>query len=252
VTEPVTDEISSHFSERDGVRLHYLDNGGHDAGAPLVFVPGMGDHADEYAGLLVDLLPRRALALDLRGRGRSGVPDAGWALRDHVADVDAIVHDAGVDGPVHVASYSRGTAYALGWAVTHPDQVRSVTIGDYGARQVRVPVEHRESFSARRWRGRTMGERMDMRAIQGVFTAGEAVEMWDALGALGVPVLVMHGTAPGALATDELLEQYRRHVPAVALVPFPGSGHDLWRPDPHRFAATLTDFLAQVDAGLTA
>ncbi len=243
----MSDTIRSVYVDHDGVRLHYLDSGGPADVPPLVFVPGMGDDADEFDHLLSDLLPRRVLAVDLRGRGRSGVPDDGWGLAEHVADLDAVIRHAGLDR-THVASYSRGTSYAVGWAIGHPERVLSVAIGDYGARQVKVPEEHWASWGKRRWRGRAGEERMDARAILGVFTEGEAIDLFDDLGALDVPVLVMHGTERDAMGTPELLARYRDHIPKVETVAFEGSGHDLWRPDPHRFAATLADFVGRVDA----
>jgi pimeloyl-ACP methyl ester carboxylesterase len=229
------------------VRVHYVDSGGPSPAPPVVFVPGMGDEADEYHDLLDDLLPRRTIAADLRGRGRSDVPDAGYELAHHVADLDAVIADAGFD-LFHLASYSRGTAYALGWAVTHPGRVLSISIGDYTARQVRVPEEFRPGFHTRKWRGRPMNERMEPRTIDAVFEAGEAVEFWDRVATLGCPVLVLRGTERGAVVTDDVEAEYRSSIPGVEIVPFPGSGHDLWKPDPHRFGRTLRAFFTRVDA----
>jgi pimeloyl-ACP methyl ester carboxylesterase len=249
----------SRFVEHGGVRLHYVDSFDDETVdrelAPVVFVPGMGDEADEYHGLLDDLLPRRVLSVDVRGRGRSAAPGQGWSPAHHVADLDAVIADAGVtdgaDGRVHMASYSRGTGYSLGWAITHPERVRSVTIGDYFAGHVRVPEQYRPGFHTRKWRGRPMNERMTPEAIDGVFAESEDVEMFDELGALGVPVLLVRGTAPGAIVTDELAARYRATVPGIEIVDFEGSGHDLWRPDPHRFSRTLQEFFDRIDAPTT-
>lgn len=244
----------SRFVEHDGIRLHYVDSLDEAAAdlTPVVFVPGMGDEAEEYHELLDELLPRRVISVDVRGRGRSGAPGEGWSPAHHVADLDAVIADAGVleadGGRVHMASYSRGTGYSLGWAITHPDRVRSVTIGDYFAGHVRVPEQYRPGFHTRKWRGRPMNERMTPLAIDGVFAESEDVEMFAELGALGVPVLLVRGTAPGAIVTDELAGRYRATVPGVEIVDFDGSGHDLWRPDPHRFGRTLREFFDRVDA----
>jgi len=244
----------SRFVEHDGLRLHYVDSFDHPVDAPLggplapvVFVPGMGDEAEEYHDLLDELLPRRVIAVDVRGRGASDLPEAGWSPAHHVADLDAVIADAGAQR-VHMASYSRGTGYSLGWAITHPDRVLSVTIGDYFAGHVRVPEQYRPGFHTRKWRGRPMNERMTPQAIDGVFAESEDVEMFEELGALGVPVLLVRGTAPGAIVTDELADRYRASVPGIEIVDFDGSGHDLWRPDPHRFGRTLREFFARVDA----
>jgi pimeloyl-ACP methyl ester carboxylesterase len=240
----------SRFVEHDGLRLHYVDSfddAVDSSVAPVVFVPGMGDEAEEYHDLVEELLPRRVVAVDVRGRGASDAPESGWSPAHHVADLDAVIADAGVRR-VHMASYSRGTGYSLGWAITHPDRVLSVTIGDYFAGHVQVPEQYRPGFHTRKWRGRPMNERMTPEAIDGVFAESEDVEMFVELGALGVPVLLVRGTAPGAIVTDELAARYRAAVPGIEIVDFDGSGHDLWRPDPHRFGRTLREFFDRVDA----
>jgi pimeloyl-ACP methyl ester carboxylesterase len=240
----------SRYVDNDGVRVHYVDSDGDAQAPPVLFVPGMGDEAHEYHDLLDDLLPRRAVAADLRGRGDSDVPESGYSLDHHVSDVDAVVHAAGLDR-FHLASYSRGTAYALGWAVANPERVLSVSIGDYPARQIRIPPELVEKFSARKWRGRPMEERMPRATIDAVFAAGDSIDFWDGLAGIGVPVLLLRGTVKGAIVTDELEATYRQRIPGVEVVPFAGSGHDLWRPDPHRFGRTLREFFARVDRGDT-
>ncbi len=255
----------SRFVEHDGVRLHYVDSfdgagdrAFDDSRPPVVFVPGMGDEAEEYHDLLDDLLPRRVVAVDVRGRGASGAPGpadgGGWSPAHHVADLDAVIADSGVldgdgrgTGRVHMASYSRGTGYSLGWAITHPERVLSVTIGDYFAGHVRVPEQYRPGFHTRKWRGRPMNERMTPDAIDGVFAESEDVDMFAELGALGVPVLLLRGTEPGAIVTDELAARYRAAVPGIEIVDLVGSGHDLWRPDPHAFGRTLREFFDRVD-----
>ena len=104
------------------VRIYYLDSGG--AGPPIVFVPGFTDVADDYLPILGDF-GRRFVVMDLRGRGRSDTPTAGYALADHAADIAAVIGEV-TDGPVHLMSFSRGTCYALAWGCAHPDRVLSV------------------------------------------------------------------------------------------------------------------------------
>jgi non-heme chloroperoxidase len=237
----------SRFAENGGVSVHYLDSVGEDRiGPPVVFVPGMGDEASEYRELLDALLPRRALAVDLRGRGLSDVPEGGYALSDHVGDLDAAIGDAEVDS-VHLVSYSRGTSYALGWAIAHPDRVVSIVIGDYPALQIVVPEEHREAFCARRWRGRAMSERMSRSAIAATFAEAVATEFWEGLAALRCPVLLIRGGARGAIVDDAVEARYRATVPDLEVVCFEESGHDLWSPDPNRFGRTVGAFVDSVD-----
>ena len=85
-----------------------------------MFVPGMTDVAADYIEVL-PLFGRRAVIVDLRGHGQSGAPESGYDLADLTADVGAVV-DAVTDGPVHVVMFSRGTTYALAWAIETPAQ----------------------------------------------------------------------------------------------------------------------------------
>jgi pimeloyl-ACP methyl ester carboxylesterase len=252
------DDPWSRWADHDGLRLHYLDSGADrpdgsgaaepDPGVvPAVFVPGFGEEAAEHRPLLEALLPRRVIAVDLRGRGRSDVPDAGYTLDAHVADLDAIVRAAGLDR-VHVLSYSRGTTYALGWAVSHADQVAAVVVGDYAAHQMVPPEWFGTAAIRRKWRGRPIVERMSAPAIQALLADAADVPLWDDLARLRVPALLIRGVAEGAIATDAVEARYRAALPQLEVVRFEESGHDLWDPDPGRYAATVRDFLARADA----
>src|SRR5690606_31314081 len=126
VTDP---PARAHFATNGDTRLHYLDSGGNDRGAPIVFVPGFTCVADDYAEVL-PVFGRRVVVVELRGHGRSDAPESGYDSTVLASDVGTVV-DAVTDGPVHLVTFSRGTPYALMWALEHRDRVRSVSIGDY-------------------------------------------------------------------------------------------------------------------------
>ncbi|HEY6650190.1 MAG TPA: alpha/beta hydrolase, partial [Mycobacterium sp.] len=54
--------VQSRFTTNGSTRIHYLDSGGPDRGAPIIFVPGMTDIADDYTEIL-PLLGRRAVVV---------------------------------------------------------------------------------------------------------------------------------------------------------------------------------------------
>jgi pimeloyl-ACP methyl ester carboxylesterase len=226
------------------VRVHYLDVAG--SGPAVVFVPGFGESADEYAWLAGSLGPRHTVVVDLRGRGRSDVPDKGYDLEDHLGDLDAVLSDAGVER-AHVVCYSRGTAYGLGWALEHPARVVSVVVGDYLAHHPRIPADYVDRFLASTWRGRPVTDRLSPVAAHGILREATTVSYWERLGSIPAPVLVMHGMRPGALLTDDGLARWRAHRPDVRTVAFEESGHDLFSPDRERFVSTLSGFIAEVE-----
>ena len=224
--------------------MHFLDAAGSEP--PVVFLPGFGESADEYEWLAGALAPRRALIVDLRGRGRSDVPERGYDLPDHLGDLDSVLDEAGV-GRLHLACYSRGTAYGLGWAVAHPDRVASVLVGDYLAHHPRIPPAYVERFLASDWRGRPVLDRLSPVAAHGILREATTVLHWEGLAAIRAPLLVIHGQRPGALLDADGLARWRRHRPDVRLVPFPESGHDVFAPDRERFVSVLSGFIADVE-----
>ncbi|MGV0802481.1 alpha/beta hydrolase, partial [Mycolicibacterium elephantis] len=78
--------VVSRFTDNSDVRLHFLDSGGDDRAAPIVFVPGMTCIAEDYAEVL-PLFGRRTVVVELRGHGRSDAPAAGYDLAALSADV---------------------------------------------------------------------------------------------------------------------------------------------------------------------
>ena len=44
--------VNSRFTDNGDARIHYLDSGDDDRGAPIVFVPGMTDIADDYVEVM--------------------------------------------------------------------------------------------------------------------------------------------------------------------------------------------------------
>jgi non-heme chloroperoxidase len=247
VTDPDTgDDPRSAWATNGELRLHYLDARPSAPGAAVVVLPGFGEEALDHTELLEALAPRRVIAVDLRGRGRSTVAAVRYRIEDHVEDLAAIIAASGIDR-LHLVTYSRGTTYGLGWALAHLDQVASITIGDYPAAQIVPPSSFSEMAGQRRWKGRPMSDRMPLGAIAAMARDATAVEFWDALAEVRQPMLLIRGGARGAMVTDTVAERYRRTVRDLRVVTFEESGHNLWRPDPYRFPATVSSFLDDVE-----
>jgi pimeloyl-ACP methyl ester carboxylesterase len=237
------------FADNAGVRIHALDNEvRHTTRPPVVVVPGMGESAEEYAWLLAELGNRRAIAVDVRGRGRSDAPEHGYRWEDHIGDIAAMIATLGLDRPVLVA-FSRGSSYALGYALSAPGRVRGLVIGDYQARHVGLPAEFAERQLAVVLRGVPMSERMSEHAVVGVVEDSREVPLWDRLHELECPVLVIRGGRRGVIVDDESAARWREALPSVELAMLPQAGHDLWSRDPAPYVAVLLPFLERVTPG---
>jgi len=228
----------SRFAANGDTRIHYLDSGGPDQGAPIVFVPGMTDIADDYLEI-IPLLGRRAAVMDLRGHGRSDAPDFGYDLESLAADVGAVI-DAVTEGPVHIMTFSRGTTYALGWAVAHPERVVSLAIGDYVPEEIVLPDPHMHRLLNGRWRGTPVRERLDYDAAVKTFRAARGRSFWDELAELQLPMLVVR-SPNSPLIDGSAWARYKSLFPDADLLEFHDSPHDIFRPDRGRYPKLVHD-----------
>ena len=234
---------TSVFVDHDGVRLHVLDNQRTDARLPTVLaIPGMGEYADEYAWLLDVLGDRRVVVVDVRGRGRSDVPESGYTWEHHIGDVRAVVEDLALDRPIVVA-FSRGSSYGLGYALTYPGEVRGLVVGDYFARHVGLPAQIADQQLQSKIRGTVMADRMSEHAVRQVVAESREVPLWDRLVELQCPVLLIRGGRKSALVGDELAAQWRESLPSVQMELIADAGHDLWSRDVDAYLAVLLPFL---------
>jgi pimeloyl-ACP methyl ester carboxylesterase len=247
VTEAVrSSDDPSRFVDNDGVGLHALDNGRLDASLPTVLaIPGMGEYADEYTWLLDALGDRRVVVVDVRGRGRSDVPESGYTWEDHIGDLRAVVEALEIERPIVVA-FSRGSSYGLGYALTHPDEVRGLVIGDYFARHVGLPAEIADQQLQSKIRGTPISERMSEHAVRRVVAESREVPLWDRLVELRCPVLVIRGGRKSALVGEDLAAQWRASLPSVQMEVVADAGHDLWSRDVDAYLAALRPFLDAV------
>lgn len=249
MTEAVpTDDDASVFVDHDGVRLHALDNGRTGTSLPAVLaVPGMGEYAEEYTWLLDALGERRVVVVDVRGRGRSDVPESGYTWEHHIGDLRAVVEALGVDRPIVVA-FSRGSSYGLGYALTYPSELRGLVVGDYFARHVGLPPEIAEQQLQSKIRGTVIADRMSEHAVRQVVAESREVPLWDRLVELECPVLLIRGGRRSALVGDELAAQWRASLPSVQIELIADAGHDLWSRDVDAYLAVLLPFLDELSA----
>lgn len=233
------------FVDNAGVRLHVLDNGRAADRRPVLVVPGMGECAAEYAWLPDRLGDRRVVVADLRGRGRSDAPPTGYTWEDHIGDLRAVAESLELERPVLVA-FSRGSAYALGYALGFPGQVAGLVVGDYQARHVGLPAKAAEQQLRWEIRGVPVSRRMPEHAVRGIVAESRDVVLWERLRELRCPLLVIRGDRRSRVVTDELARRWRESSPTAELATIAGAGHDLWSRDPDAYLAVLEPFLRRI------
>jgi pimeloyl-ACP methyl ester carboxylesterase len=235
--------MSERFTSRSGVRIRYLDNApSHPVGLPILLSPGFTDFADEYEEVLSFFAPRRAIVVEVRGRGGSEAPASGYTAQEHANDLQAVLDEEGIER-FHAMTFSRGTTWGLDLVLADPGRVASVSIGDYWPREHALGAGMAEQVMAGRFRGTPMRERVASHVIPSLFAASVDRDLHDALAATGLPVLVATGTEPGCILDEGAIAEYQRRVPGVEFVRIEGATHDLFRPDRCAYPRAVVDFI---------
>ncbi|MFG3141499.1 alpha/beta fold hydrolase [Streptomyces sp. NPDC048211] len=154
------------LSASDGTRLAYRTYG---EGEPVLCIPG-GPADSRYLGDLGGLSAHRRLIVpDLRGTGRSAVPEDASTYRCDrlVDDVEALRRHLGL-ARTDLLGHSAGADIAVQYAARHPSRVGRLALITPGARAVGIDITGEE----RRERARL---RSDEPWFPGAFAALEAI-----------------------------------------------------------------------------
>ena len=111
------------FFDSDGVRLHYIDYGGH--GPPLVLLAGLGGTAQLFRGLAPKLSKQfRVVALTRRGHGRSERPNNGYGIETLVEDIRRFLDALGFERAALAGHSFAGVELPL-FAIRYPKRVQA-------------------------------------------------------------------------------------------------------------------------------
>jgi pimeloyl-ACP methyl ester carboxylesterase len=225
---------------------------------PVVFHHGVGACAAVWSGWDAALADRyRLVRHDLRGHGRSVVPDGyPWTLETLVDDLAAVVDHAGIER-FHLVGESVGGTIALAFAARHPDRVSTLTVSNGAHRG--APIRNLagwggliETGGTAAWSAymmplrfhddgldpalrdwfRTQQDGADAAAVLALGAVLAATDLTEALGDVRMPVLLVHPDGspfiPVALMAEllDLLADARLEVVAGARhgLPFSHAG----------------------------
>lgn len=119
------------FATSKNARIHYTVHGA-KAGTPVVLLQGLGLSSRFWFDVPKMLAedegtPRRVIAIDNRGTGRSDKPRRPWTMATMADDVVAVLDDAGVDA-AYIVGISMGGMIAQHVALRHPKRVRGLVL----------------------------------------------------------------------------------------------------------------------------
>jgi pimeloyl-ACP methyl ester carboxylesterase len=244
----------------------FVDDGGPRDGAtaPVLFISSAAGNTSHWESALSHLRPgRRAIALDLRGHGRSDAPDrADFSVEALATDVEAVL-DALALGRCVLVGHSLGGAVAAAAASRRPHQIAGLLLLDPASDGRMIPEDEAAGLmqalrSAYQetvedyWASllvpsdRKVKERLlaDLRATPRATMIGvlEALLRFDPVTALGryqgprLSVITPLNDTPGA---------YHRLVPTLPVRRVEGTGHWLQLDAPAEVNAIIEAFATE-------
>jgi haloalkane dehalogenase len=140
-----------HYLDRNGIRLHYLDEG---TGDPVVMLHGNPTWSYYYRNLVAALRDRcRCIVPDHIGCGFSEKPQPpryDYSLQSRIDDLTALLDHLGVRENVTLVLHDWGGMIGMGWAARHVEAVKRLVILNTAA--FHLPKTKRLPF--RLWLGR--------------------------------------------------------------------------------------------------
>lgn len=132
----------------DGVALSVIDIpykravAGRALPTPIVFVHGLAASSAMWyapAAKFFSLIGP-CLLYDLRGHGKSDMPDRGYGISRMADDLLGLLDARGIDR-AHLVAHSFGGMICLLFALKHPERVASLVLADVRLRQVQTSLE---------------------------------------------------------------------------------------------------------------
>jgi len=240
----------------------------------MLLLHGLGDCAANWELFAAaNSAAYRVVAPDLRGHGDSQWSrQAAYGLRDHVADVEAVVDRLAL-GRIVVVGHSLGGRIAVAYTAAHVDGVDAVCIvdSDVSGGPRRMPaiadgVPESESLDAVAERLRRLqpnatdrvladqalrltvpgeGGRRSWTADPVALAPGAAEDLWAELRCLQGPTLFLRGRQSEVMP-HELAVRTREAVPRARLAELEGAGHWVHQEIPGAFEATVRWFLGNL------
>ena len=245
-------------------------------GPPLLLIHGLGYTRHGWGparGLLAERF--RVISCDNRGIGESDVPAGPYTAAELAADTLRVLDEAGVER-ANVVGTSLGGMVAQELALVAPERVERLvlactTAGGAGAyplpqrtvdlftvfptlpfeEGLRLMVRNALADATAESRPALVDEIYAYRLAnqpplpgwQAQAAAGAAFDGSTRLGEIGMPTLVLHGTADNVV-DHRNAEILAREIPGARLEWFEGCGHLFFWEEPERFARVVTEFLA--------
>jgi haloalkane dehalogenase len=115
--------FESKYTEIDGSKIHYIDEG---SGDPILFLHGNPTSSYLWRNIIPYLLPHaRCIAPDLIGMGKSDKPDLDYRFFDHSKYLESFIEKLDLSN-LTLVTHDWGSALGFHYAMRHENNIKSI------------------------------------------------------------------------------------------------------------------------------
>jgi pimeloyl-ACP methyl ester carboxylesterase len=222
-------ELTSHFAEFDGIKVHYQASGkGKEA---LIFVHGWTCNSDFWRGQTSAFPETRVIAVDLPGHGRSDQPQTDYTMAYFARSIEAVMRDARVTRAVLVG-HSMGAPIVRQFYRLYPDKTLALVIVDGGLKSFATKEQMAQFTTMLRTNYKAVAQPMVEGMVKPIKDEKLKEQIRASMQATPEHVAV---SAMVNMGDEKLYEKDPIKVPLLAVL----AKSPLWPPDTEQFLLSL-------------
>ena len=226
----------------NGARLYYEVTGN---GRPFVFIHAGGLESSSWRSQIAFFSKRyRIITYDIRGHGRSEVPEGTYSMGDCVEDLRQLLDHLAVQR-TYLAGLSMGGYIALSFTLCYPERIDALLLAGTNSGPMVETV--RKISEERVVRMRLKGTDTAMKYMYAHEANVARPDLTNRLSEIGRPVLIIVGDQD--VETPRYMsEEMHRRIEKSQMVVIPNCGHKCNQEQPDTFNSIVSDFLQRVEA----
>jgi len=225
----------------NGISTHYEITGN---GHPFVFIHGGHLESSSWHPQVACFSSGyKTITYDLRGHGKSDVPEEGYSMGDCVEDLRQLLDHLAVER-AHLAGLSMGGYVALSFTLAHPERVGALILAGTNCGPVEGTLRAWGEEKAARMRQKsTPSARQFVRAHEATIARPD---LTGRLSEIEKPALIIVGESD-TITPPGISEVMHGGIAGSRLVVLPGCGHRCHEEQSDAFNSVVSDFLDRLD-----
>jgi pimeloyl-ACP methyl ester carboxylesterase len=174
------------YAKNNNIKIHYLVSNSADNNTPVVFIPGVLFEAQDNYDDINSFLNYKNIFIDIRGKGKSDIPESGYTLSDQISDIQSVCVKEKICN-FFLVGQSLGSALACKYAIENPSIIKGIILLDY---LPKYPI-----FSEK-WLENNIQQKskVSKTTLEGLKQDSEYQDLTKDLAKINIPILLLIGS----------------------------------------------------------